>query len=137
MAHFAKLDSNSKVIDVLVVDNKMLLDSDEVEQESLGIAFLASLTGWSAWKQTSFNTRAGEHINGGTPFRKNYAGIGSVYDETKDAFYVPEPFASWTLNESTCLWEAPLPLPDGEEMAYWDEDAYQADNSKGWVVESE
>jgi hypothetical protein len=73
------------------------------------------------WIQTSYNTRGGEHALGGTPLRKNYAGIGFTYDRQRDAFIPPKPFASWTLNESTCLWDAPTPYPtDGKHYA-WDE----------------
>tara|TARA_R110000772_G_scaffold148837_1_gene259478 strand:+ start:102 stop:515 length:414 start_codon:yes stop_codon:yes gene_type:complete len=137
MAHFAKLDENNIVIEVLVVDNKMLLDSNGVEQEALGVAFLSSLTGWSSWKKTSYNTYGGVHSEGGTPFRKNYAGIDYIYDETKDAFYEPQPYPSWTLNEESCLWEPPIPYPNNGTPYYWDEDEYQADNSTGWLNASE
>ena len=137
MAHFAKLDENNVVLEVLVVDNKMLLDSDGVEQEALGVAFLASLTGWSSWKKTSYNTNGGVHSEGGTPFRKNYAGEHYIYDETRDAFYIAQPHSSWTLNEESCLWESPIPYPNNGTLHYWDEDAYQSDNSTGWVAESE
>ena len=73
-------------------------------------------------KRTSYNTRGGVHINGGTPFRKNYAGIGYTYDETRDAFIPPKPFDSWTLNETSCLWEAPVAYPDDGEMYTWNEE---------------
>ncbi len=136
MAHFAKLDENNVVLEVLVVDNKMLLDSNGVEQESLGVAFLNSLTGWSSWKQTSYNTRGGVHKEGGTPFRKNYAGKDYIYDETRDAFREQQFYSSWTLNEETCQWEPPIPYPTTSSFTtiyYWDEDVYQADNTKGWI----
>jgi len=68
--------------------------------------------------------------------RKNYAGIGYTYDATKDAFIPPQPFASWTLNDDTCLWEAPVAYPDDGNMYQWDEDAYQSDNEAGWVLET-
>lgn len=74
------------------------------------------------WIQTSYNTHGGQHRNGGTPLRKNYAGIGYSYDRTKDAFIPPKPFASWVLNEDTCLWNAPTPMPtDGKDYS-WDEE---------------
>jgi hypothetical protein len=74
-------------------------------------------------KRTSYNTIGGVHQNGGTPFRKNYAGVGYTYDPVRDAFYAPQPFASWTLNEDTCLWESPIPYPDDTENSYlWDEE---------------
>ena len=71
-------------------------------------------------KRTSYNTHGGVHQNGGTPFRKNYAGVGYTYDPVRDAFYAPQPFASWTLNEETCLWECPVEIPEGEY--WWKED---------------
>ena len=74
-------------------------------------------------KRTSYNTIGGVHQNGGTPFRKNYAGVGYTYDPVRDAFYAPQPFESWTLNEDTCLWESPIPYPDDTENSYlWDEE---------------
>ena len=95
-----------------------------------------------AWIQTSYNTRGGIHYepNSNTPssdqskaLRKNYAGVGFVYDSDKDAFYEPQPYASWTLNDTTCIWEPPNAKPDDGNGYYWDESAYQADNTKGWV----
>ena len=79
------------------------------------------------WIQTSYNTYAGQHRNGGTPLRKNYAGIGFTYDRTKDAFIPPKPFASWTLNEETCLWDAPTSMPTDGKFYEWDE------STKSWV----
>jgi hypothetical protein len=92
MASFAKIGLNNKVIEVLSVHNNELLDSNGVEQEVNGIDFLTKLTGWAIWKQTSYNTIGGVHNNGGTPFRKNHAGIGYTYDEDRDAFIPPKPF---------------------------------------------
>ena len=89
------------------------------------------------WIQTSYNTHGGVHALGGTPLRKNYAGVGFTYDANKDAFIPPQPFNSWTLNETTCLWESPLPYPTGGSLYQWDEDAYQADNTTGWVEVTE
>jgi hypothetical protein len=86
MASFAKIGLNSKVIEVLSVHNNVLKDSNGVEQEVNGIDFLTKLTGWAIWKQTSYNTSGGVHTLGGTPFRKNHAGIGYTYDEDRDAF---------------------------------------------------
>jgi hypothetical protein len=124
MAHFAKIGLNSKVMEVVVVHNNELLDSNDVEQEINGINFLTNLTGWAIWKQTSFNTHGNVHSGGGTPLRKNYAGIGYIYDEDRDAFYMPQPFNSWTLNETTCIWEAPDAYPDADsdEMYSWNEE---------------
>lgn len=73
------------------------------------------------WIQTSYNTYGGQHRNGGTPLRKNYAGIGYSYDRTKDAFIPPKPFASWVLNDDTCLWGAPIPMPTDDKYYEWDE----------------
>ena len=73
------------------------------------------------WIQTSYNTHGGEHTLGGTPLRKNFAGIGFTYDREKDAFIPPQPFASWILNETTCLWEAPVAYPDDEKEYIWNE----------------
>jgi hypothetical protein len=109
MAHFAKLDSSNVVIFVTVGRN----EDDGKEAE------LTARTG-DVYKQTSYNTYGGVHTNGGTPMRKNYAGIGYTYDEQRDAFIPPQPFPSWTLNENTCLWDAPVPMPtDG--LYSWDE----------------
>ena len=121
MASFAKIGLNNKVIEVLSVHNNELLDSNGVEQEVNGIDFLTKLTGWSIWVQTSYNTHGGVHNNGGTPFRKNHAGIGYTYDEDRDAFIAPKPFNSWTLNETTCLWEAPVAYPTDGKGYNWNE----------------
>ena len=86
MASFAKIGLNNKVIEVLSVVNEVLHDANGVEQEVIGIDFLTKLTGYPLWKQTSYNTKAGVHLTGGTPLRKNYAGIGDTYDEDRDAF---------------------------------------------------
>jgi hypothetical protein len=121
MASFAKIGLNNKVIEVLSVVNEVLHDSNGVEQESIGIDFLTKLTGYPLWKQTSYNTQGGVHNNNGTPLRKNHAGIGYTYDEDRDAFIAPKPFNSWVLNESTCLWEAPVSKPNDEEKYTWNE----------------
>ncbi len=121
MATFAKIGLNSKVIEVQSVVNEVLHDSNGVEQEVNGIDFLTKLTGWSIWKQTSYNTRGGVHLIGGTPFRKNHAGIGFTYDEDRDAFIPPKPFNSWILNETTCQWEAPVAYPDDDNRYTWNE----------------
>jgi hypothetical protein len=121
MASFAKIGLNGKVIEVLSVHNNELLDANGVEQEVNGIDFLTKLTGWAIWKQTSYNTIGGVHSNGGTPFRKNHAGIGYTYDEDRDAFISPKPFNSWILNEDTCLWEAPVDYPNDGQRYIWNE----------------
>jgi len=114
MATFAKIGLNNKVIEVQSVVNEVLHDSNGVEQEVIGIDFLTKLTGWSIWVQTSYNTHGGVHNNNGTPLRKNHAGIGYTYDEDRDAFISKKPFNSWILNETTCLWEAPVAIPTTE-----------------------
>tara|TARA_R110000772_G_scaffold4481_1_gene15927 strand:- start:20 stop:421 length:402 start_codon:yes stop_codon:yes gene_type:complete len=121
MASFAKIGLNNKVIEVLSVVNEVLHDSNGVEQEVLGVEFLTNLYGWSIWKQTSYNTHGGVHNNGGTPLRKNHAGIGMTYDEDRDAFIPKKPFNSWILNEDTCLWNAPVDMPDDGETYTWNE----------------
>jgi hypothetical protein len=115
MAHFAEIDENNIVTRVLVVDN---------DQEDRGQEFLATDLGLGGtWIKTSYNTIAGVHSNGGTPLRKNYAGIGYTYDSVRDAFIPPAPFASWILNEDTCNWEAPTPMPVEEGKFFtWNEE---------------
>ena len=127
MASFAKIGLNSKVIQVVSVHNNELKDSNGVEQENIGINFLINLTGWSIWKQTSYNTYAGEHKLGGTPLRKNHASIGYTYDEDRDAFIPKKPYDSWILNEETCRWEAPVVRPDDGQTYEWNEENQQWD----------
>lgn len=110
MAHFAELDSNNTVLRVIVVDNKDTSDAYGQEQESIGIAFCQRLLG-GTWRQTSYNAN----------MRKNYAGIGYTYDSGRDAFIPPKPFASWVLDEVTCQWTAPTPMPTDGKMYRWDE----------------
>jgi hypothetical protein len=106
MAHFAK------VVDGVVT--QVIVAEPEFFQ-----TFVDSSPG--EWIQTSYNTHGGEHKLGGTPLRKNYAGIGYTYDRVKDAFIPPKPFASWVLNEDTCLWDAPVAMPDDGKLYNWDE----------------
>jgi len=112
MAHFAKVE-NGVVTQVIVID-----------QETLNLGHWGDP---SLWVQTSYNTQGGKHLLGGTPLRKNYAGVGFTYDANRDAFLPPRPFASWVLDEDTCLWGAPTPMPTDGKMYNWDED------SKSWV----
>jgi len=118
MAHFAKLDENNIVVFVTVGR-----DEDNGKE-----AELSARTG-DVYKQTSYNTSGGVHNLGGTPFRKNYAGFGYTYDAGRDAFIPPKPYASWVLNESTCLWDAPMPYPtdlgtpDVPKMYTWNEES--------------
>jgi hypothetical protein len=112
MAHFARLNETNKVISVEVVVNDVITDSDGDEQEQIGIDFLTQHNGGVGWyKQTSYN---------GT-FRKNFAGVGYTYDTTRDAFIAPQPFPSWTLNEDTCQYEAPVPYPTDGKNYTWNE----------------
>ena len=124
MAHFAKLDENNIVLQVIVVND--LYEAD-------GENWCKELFGTNSWKQTSYNTRGGVHYaensnspDGGTALRKNYAGIGYSYNPTLDAFIPPQSFPSWILDETTCQWESPVSKPDGihswnEETQSWDE----------------
>jgi len=123
MASFAKIENNI-VIAVVSVVNEVLKDSNGVEQESIGIKFLKTLYNEpnAIWKQTSYNTNGGIHSLGGTPFRKNHAGIGFTYDSNRDAFIPPKPYNSWILNESTCNWNAPVARPDDNNMYKWNEE---------------
>ena len=107
MSHFAKIDNNNIVTNVLVSDQDFI-NSGVVGDSSL-------------WVQTSYNTHGGVHSNGEIPLRKNYAGIGHTYDKTRDAFYAPQPYPSWTLNEDTCQWECPEPYPN-DGIYNWNED---------------
>jgi hypothetical protein len=123
MASFARLNPENIVTTVESVVNEVLKDSNGLEQEQLGIDFLKTLYNEpnAIWKQTSYNTYGGLHNNGGTPFRKNYAGIGYTYDENKNAFIPPKPFNSWVLNEDTCLWNAPIAYPQDGNVYDWNE----------------
>ena len=122
MAHFAKLGTGNIVEQIVVVSNNVAIS------EQAGIDFLNNLyNSRDVWKQTSYNTKGGVHLNGGTPFRKNYAGVGFTYDQTRDAFIPPRPFSSWTVNEETCVWEAPVAYPDDGERYSWNEKTQQWD----------
>jgi hypothetical protein len=119
MAHFAKLDGNNVVLEVTVINNIEMLTADNVESEIMGIAFLIRWSGgYSNWKQTSYNGK----------IRKNFAGVGYKYDAQRDAFIPPQLFPSWTLNETTCLWEAPTPMPVDDKQYQWDEE------TTSWVL---
>lgn len=109
MAHFAQIENNT-VTQVIVVNNEDILDANGIENESIGIDFCSNLLG-GKWVQTSYS---------GT-FRKNYAGIGYTYDSIRDAFIAPQPFTSWVLNETTCQWVAPTPMPVDDNEYKWNE----------------
>jgi hypothetical protein len=121
MASFAKIGLNNKVIAVHSVVNEVLHDSNGIEREDIGVDFLTKLHGWSIWVQTSYNTHGGVHNKGGIAFRKNHAGIGYTYDEDRDAFIPKKPFNSWVLNEQTCNWESPIPMPNDNNKYNWNE----------------
>lgn len=110
MAHFAKVE-NGIVTNVIVVDDQHEANPQE---------FFDMLGFDGQWVQTSYNTVAGEHLQGGVPLRKNFAGVGFVYDATRDAFYSQQPYPSWVLNEETCLWESSIPYPESGVWV-WDE----------------
>jgi len=122
MAYFAKLGTGNIVEKVISINNDVITDANGVEQEQLGNDFINNLYNTrDVWKQTSYNTLGGVHSLGGTPFRKNYAGIGFTYDQTRDAFIPSKPFDSWILNEDTCLWEAPVAKPEDDNEYNWNE----------------
>jgi len=107
MSHFAQIDDNNIVTQVIVAEQ------DFINSGAVGDP--------SKWIQTSYNTFAGQHKNGGTPLRKNYAGIGYSYDSGRDAFIPPKPYDSWIINEDTCQWEAPTPYPSDGKIYTWNE----------------
>lgn len=113
MSHFAQIDENNIVTRVLVIEQ------DIVDTGLFGDP--------KTFVQTSYNTQGGVHLLGGTPLRKNYAGIGYTYDKVRDAFIPPKPYNSWILNEDTCFWESTIPRPDNEKEYDWDE------NTLSWV----
>lgn len=117
MAHYALLNYNNVVTKVITGKDESSVDynMELVYQDMFK----------QICKRTSYNTKGGVHANNGTPFRKNFAGIGYTYDESRDAFIPPKPFDSWVLNESTCLWEAPIDYPIDNNSYEWDEDNQQ------------
>ena len=131
MSHFAKLDENDIVVKVYVVNNS------EVPTEQTGIEFLQKIHKTTdTFVQTSYNTYRGKHHDsdtreedGGTPLRKNYARVGSHYDKTRDAFYIQQPYPSWTLNEETCLWDSPVSYPNDGRAYIWNEE------TTNWIVQ--
>jgi hypothetical protein len=113
MSHFAKVEKG-------FVTQVIVADQDVIDSGAFG----------TGWIQTSYNTRGGQHTQGGTPLRKNYAGIGYTYDSGRDAFIPPKSYASWALNESTCLWDSPTPMPNDGKVYRWDEPTL------AWIVVS-
>lgn len=134
MAHYAMLDENNIVTQVIVVSNDDCTDANGNEVEEIGIAFCKKLLGADTnWKQTSYNNN----------IRVRYAGIGYSFSEKLNAFIPPKPFPSWKLNKKTADWDAPVARPELAEAEIearsyyrWDEDAYQADNTAGWILET-
>ena len=135
MAHFCRLDENNVVTQVIVVANEDTSDTNGVEVEEIGVAFCKKLLGAETnWKQTSYNNN----------FRVRYAGISYTYNEELDAFIPPSPFPSFVLNNTTADWQSPVgPAPTLTEEQItsrsfyrWNEEAYQADNTTGWVLET-
>lgn len=112
MAHYAIIDENNIVVNVIVGSD----EDDENNYETIYGEFHNKLC-----KRTSYNTLCNKHLEGGMPFRKNYAGIGFSYDSNRDAFIPPKPYPSWILNENTCCWDAPVPRPTGTHRYTWDE----------------
>ena len=108
MAHYAKLGINSKVISVEVVADADCQNASGVEDEEVGRQFLERIHSWPLWKKTSYNTSGGQHKEGGTPLRGNYAGIGMTYDEDNDIFIAKKPYASWILDVPTASWKSPI-----------------------------
>ena len=124
MAHYAFLDDNNVVTEVIVgKDEGEGTDYEEVYGNFRG----------QTCKRTSYNTSSNAHSDSGTAFRGNYAGIGFIYDETNDVFYQPKPYDSWVLDETKWQWKAPIDMPDDEFSYLWNESLYQGDNTKGWV----
>ena len=122
MAHFAKINESNIVTQVVVV-NDSDGDNDTDGQNFLNNLFKTTHT----WKKTSYNTYGNTHRLGGTPYRKNFASVGFTYDSSRDAFIEPKPYNSWTLDETTCLWEPPVVYPSDGKSYEWDED------NKQWV----
>jgi hypothetical protein len=120
MAHFAEINQDDQVLRVVVIGDSDCINGEGQESEDVGISFCKSLFGdYTEWRKTSYNSN----------FRKNYAAVGYYYDQEKDAFISPKPFDSWKLNESTCMWEPPVPIPPQEEGKFisyvWSEEAQQ------------
>lgn len=121
MAHFAKLDENNIVIEVIVINNEVITDENGNENEQLGIYFCKQLFGEDTkWVQASYNGN----------IRKRYPAYGDTYNEELDAFITPKPYPSWILNSETCDWEAPIPKPDinSDEVALWNEETLE------WII---
>jgi hypothetical protein len=112
MAHFARINENNIVDEIIVINNEDCQNLDFPESESVGQEFITSIGLSGNWKQTSYNAN----------FRKKYSGIGDTFDETRNAFITPKPFTSWILNEDTCIWESPIERPTDGNLYRWNED---------------
>jgi len=148
MAHFAKISEENKVLTVLTLNNKDMLNADGVEDETVGQQYLETHNNWPAhlWIQTSYNTQGGQHKNGGTPFRGNYAGIGYTWDENNEIFWPKKPYASWVKHIESASWKSPIgdapELTEDQKLQntegthvwsyVWNETSYEADNTTGW-----
>ena len=143
MAHYAKIGFNNKILNVIGIYNSSITDANGNEDEGLGQIEAERITGWdkSYWKKTSYNTRAGVYYNADgsvaadqtKAFRKNFAEIGGTYDEDRDTFIPPKPYNSWTLNETTCQWEAPQAKPTGNAaLFYTDGDGVERSRVMQW-----
>ena len=150
MAHFAKLGIDNKVIAVITMDTINTMTSGGIEREDIGIAYLITHHGHENWKKCSYNTYAGVHAEGKTPFRANYPAIGDYYSTALDIFHKPRPsdvdgdlMNSHTLNTTTGQWDpphAPPALTSEQQTAKssyrWDESEWALDNNKGWVLQT-
>lgn len=123
MAHYALLDDQNKVVQVIVGRDEEELGIDWEEYYSRTTGMLC--------KRTSYNTYGNQHIRGGIPFRKNFAAVEFIYNEELDAFVPPKPFESWILDEETCLWQSPVSIPEDDKIYNWDE------SSLSWIETSE
>tara|TARA_B100000900_G_C20595228_1_gene723136 strand:- start:1397 stop:1858 length:462 start_codon:yes stop_codon:yes gene_type:complete len=150
MAHFAKLGIDNVVLEVLTMDNITTMTPGGIEKEDIGIKHLVENHGHENWKKCSYNTHAGAHANGGTPFRANYPAIGDYYSTEHDIFYKPRPsdadgdlMNSHTLNTTTGLWEPPFAPPaltteqqNAKSSYRWDESEWVKNNAQGWVLQT-
>jgi hypothetical protein len=150
MAHYAKISEENKVLQVLTLDNSNALNTEGQEDEAIGQVYLEKHNNWPAhlWIKTSYNTIGNIHVKGGTPFRGNYAGIGFEWDKNNQIFWPKKPFTSWIKHNNSASWKSPIgdePALTAEQTSqneagthnweyFWDEAAYQVDNTTGWVL---
>ena len=148
MSHFAKIGENNIVLEVLYVETSVTSTAGGIEDESIGITHLRTHHHHDNWKRCSYNTRGGQHLTGGTPYRANYPSEGYYWDSVNEIFYEPRPkdkdgdaCASWVLNTTTGYYEPPITMPtptqeedDARKVWRWDESLHQSDNTKGWLL---